>query len=293
MREIMKWEWRYCKKSASCQLLVQMTCLFGVFLLYYFWKEGLFQFIARVFVLPEEVYAFTGLNHNAVTGNCLFYILFAGMYLNVWMAWNACSRTLYVLQADEQTGSIYTICNQWHTKKRIGYGKILCSLSTFWGQNTIWHCVMLILALAGSVNGEQRINAVGVILRLWFQVTVVVSMLIVLTFCAGSCCRYPMGKGLGYVNAYFAGSLIAGNLYKVRDLGRWVMAYLEMPVSYTGADFQWLDFGYWLSPLSWLNPFAPVMEAGFLTQAGICIIVAAAGFFVGERAFCRRRFCAL
>lgn len=293
MWQLVKWEWRYCRKSACLQLFGQIICIFIVLLLYSFWKEEMFQVSANVFALPEEIYAFMGLKSGIVTGNSLFYIQYVVMYLNVWMAWNACSRALYLLQASEQTGSICSMCNQWYSKKRIGWGKLLCALIVFWGQSTLWYGTVLAAAVVGSFNAEQRVSAVSAILLLWLRMLLVISILIILTFCVGVYCRYPMVKGMWCVNGFFVISLFAGNFYKVGNLFRWLEAYIQTGSSVSLGPQSEVWFGYWLSPLSWLNPFVDVTENMLFVQFCLCAILAILGIWLGRFGYGKRRIYAL
>jgi hypothetical protein len=82
-------------------------------------------------------------------------------------------------------------------------------------------------------------------------------------------------------------TLIAGNLYKLRDLGIWLIELFNErttlhfdPAGLT-ENFGWLDRLYWLSPLSWLNPYALQNGRTLAWQYWACVfLIAASGFFM-------------
>lgn len=289
MIEVLKWEWRYCRKGVWKQLLLQACYPAAVFLLYYFRKEWLFQTASAILSLPEEIYAFMGLNHGVITGNIRFYILFGVMLLQIWIVWNACWRTLQLLQADERTGSICSMCNQWYSRKQLGVGKLICSMMAFFLQNTIWYGIVLLFILMGSANGEQRVAAFGAVLLLWLRSSLVTGMLIAITFCGGVFLKRPVREGMSWVNGILVCSLLIGNLYKVRDLLQWFLEQTLVGVGGILKNLEWLNQGYWLSPLSWLNPYKNLPEGTAVAQMLLCAGIAAAGIAIGLKGYDNRR----
>lgn len=289
MLQRIKWELRYCKKEACMQLLIQAVYPVVILLLYKVRKEWLFGVASAVFSLPQELYAFVGLNSSVTTGNFYFYILFGAMFINVWMAWKACLRTLRLLQADEQTGSIGCICDQWYSRKRIGVCKLLCSLIVFMAQHTLWYVFALLITMAGSYNGEQRITALGYLIMLWLRAAIVCCVLIVLTFSMGVYLKYPVMMGMQWADGFFVVSLTVGNLHKLRDLFIWFIESLQMESFFVLDKMGWLDYGIWLSPLSWLNPFADFNGATSFFQFLICAVLAGVGVWMGQKGYIQRR----
>ena len=51
----------------------------------------------------------------------------------------------------------------------------------------------------------------------------------------------------------------------------------------------WMNQGYWLSPLSWLNPYKSVSGGVVAIQSLLCIGIAAAGIVIGLKGYERRR----
>mgnify|MGYP001029427499 CR=1 FL=1 len=289
MVQIFKWEWRYCRSSAWKQLMIQACYPTAIFLLYCFHKEWLFQTASAVLSLPKEIYVFTGLNHNVTTGNIRFYVFFGVMIIQAWMAWNACCRTLELLQADERTGSICFICNQWYSRRQLGMGKLLSSSVVFLAQNTLWYSIVLFFTLLGSVNADQRVTALKAIFLLWIRTSFVTGMLIILTFCMGVFLRNSIRKGASWVSAFLLISLMLGNLYKIRDMVLWLMESLELHYANILEKLEWLDWGYWLSPLSWLNPYTDITVGMMLIQGGICIIISVLGVWSGLAGYGQRK----
>lgn len=289
MTDVFRWEWRYCRKGIWKQLLIQTCYPAAVFLLYYFHKEWLFRAASAVFSLPEEIYAFAGLNHSVTTGNIRFYILFGVMLLQIWIVWNACWRTLQLLQADERTGSICSMCNQWYSRRQLGLGKLFCSFTAFFLQNTLWYCIVLLFICMGSANGEQRGAAFSTIILLWVRSSLVTGMLICLTFCAGVFLKRPVRQGTSWVSGILVCSLLLGNLYKVRNLLQWFLEQILEGMGDSLEKLRWLDHGYWLSPLSWLNPYGDSAGETVAVQLLICAGIAAAGAVVGLKGCKLRR----
>ena len=289
MIEVLRWEWRYCRKGVRKQLLEQACYPAAVLLLYYFHKEWLFQAASVVLSLPEEIYAFLGLNHSVTTGNIRFYVLFGVMPLQIWVVWNACWRTLYLLQADERTGSIYILCNQWYSKRQLGLGKLTCSLIATFLQNTSLYVIVLIVILLGSTNMEQRLATVSIVMLLWFRSSIVAGMLISLTFAVGVFIRQPVRKGMIWVNGILAGTLLLGNIYKVRDLLQWFLNQVSVESSSILRTLGWLDKGYLLSPISWLNPYRNLPVRTIVLQSLICAGITIVGVIIGLKGYKRRR----
>lgn len=293
MIEVLKWEWRYCRKGIWKQLLIQVCYPAAVFLIYYFHKEWLFRAASAVLSLPEAIYAFIGLNHGVTTGNIRFYISFGVMLLQAWIVWNACWRTLQLLQADERTGSICFMCNQWYSRRQLGIGKLICSLTAFFLQNTVWYTIVLVFILIGSPNGEQRTAALSAVLLLWIRSSLVTGMLICLIFSVGVFLRQPVRQGTSWVNGMLMCSLLLGNLYKVRDLLQWFLE--QIPADFGGIpeNLGWLNHGYWLSPLSWLNPYRELTGVAMVIQPLLCLGVAAAAAAIGLKGYGQRRIGAM
>lgn len=288
MIEVLKWEQRYCRKGVWKQLLIQVCYPAAIFLLYYLRKEWLFQVASAVLALPEEIYAFIGLNRGVTTGNIRFYILFGVMVLQIWIAWNACWRTLHLLQADECNGSIWSICNQWYSRRQLGVGKLLCSFAAFFLQNTLWYGIVLLFILMGSINGEQRMAAFSSVLLVWFQSSLVVGMLISLTFCMGVFQKQPVRKGMSWVNGAFVCTLLVGNLYKVRDLAQWFLEQITMGFGEILEKLGWMNQGYWFSPLSWLNPYKNFSVETMAVQVLVCVGISAIGIAIGLKGYGQR-----
>lgn len=261
----------------------------AIFLLYYFHKEWLFQTASAVLSLPEEIYAFVGLNSSVTTGNIRFYILFGVILLQIWIVWNACWRTLQLLQADERTGSICSMCNQWYTRRQLGMGKLICSLTAFFLQNILWYGIVLLFILLGSTNAEQRMITLSTVLLLWLRSSLVTGMLISLTFGIGVFLKQPVRKGMPWVDGILMGSLLIGNLYKVRDLLRWFLEQILAGFGGIRGNWGWMDQGYWLSPLSWLNPFRDLSGRTIAIQSLLCIGIAIAGIVIGLKGYESRR----
>lgn len=168
-------------------------------------------------------------------------------------------------------------------------GKLCCSLTAFFLQNILWHGIVLLFVYMGSTNGEQRVTALSTVFLLWLRSSLVIGMLIILTFCMGVFLRRPVRQGMSWVSGVLVCSLLIGNLYKVRDLAQW---FLEQIMGGTGGilgNLGWLNQGYWLSPLSWLNPYKNLSGGTVAVQSLLCIGIAAAGMAVSMKGYEQRR----
>lgn len=147
----------------------------------------------------------------------------------------------------------------------------------------------MLFILMGSTNGEQRMATASIVLLLWLRSLPVVGMLICLTFGFGVFLRQPTRTGKPWVNGILACSLVVGNLYKVHDLAQWFLEKTMVGFSGILGNLGWLDQGYWLSPLSWLNPYKNLSGGTMVVQALICVGAALAGIGIGLKGYGQRR----
>ena len=102
------------------------------------------------------------------------------------------------------------------------------------------------------------------------------TMICFLTICPKDGKRIDVGERIAILLGV---SLLLGNLYKIRDAIGWLLRLLKIKDQIVHTIGGWLDWLYWISPLSWLNPFTSKDIFEILIQAGICILGTALLFF--------------
>lgn len=254
-------EWQRWKRDLLFQLAV--LCIIPLLLVTLFMIDSsvLFNFSSFILAFPKEVYALLGIPNGTYGRHFVFFIFYAMLVLNIWFAHKKCTQAVQSLRWDERAGSVYLWVNQMTGRKQFVLLKYFGTLVSFWSVYFFWHAVLYLMVHIGAYE-FQRQSYIGVIFKLFLFGGSVITMLITIAYFYAvlkesdggdldtSCARYLI-----------TGTLITGNLYKVRDLIIWI---IELFNENTSLSFNpqglinislWLNDLYWVSPLSWLNPY--------------------------------------
>ena len=93
----------------------------------------------------------------------------------------------------------------------------------------------------------------------------------------------------GFLMLILYGPLLLGNIYKLCGLTGWLMDYVERPVEWPGRLLTVLRRLYWVSPLSWLNPYAGQLDKGLGLKVMICVVGSVICALVGILGYRNRR----
>lgn len=249
-------EWKRDKKTWMMQQLVVMGISLLIFLLYLINKNCLFAVVSLIKNLPREFSILLGFDAATETGNLSFFLLYSGMILSFLFIWNAMSRCGRGFYADEFNGSVYSLCNQWYSRKQLFRIHYECSVLSFLTGYLMWYLELMLLILIGSLNASQRIRGMGMLtgmmLRGLFVGWMLISLISLFAVAPKSGRRIQTEN---WISALLLGTLAVGNLYKIRDMIGWFITCIGRDSSVLMRAFKWLDGLYWMSPLTWINPF--------------------------------------
>lgn len=241
-----------------------------------------------IYMLPEPVYRLLGLEKELYY-NYWFYIKVIIMFSNLYIMWNLCSGVFYDVDRDERNGSIFFMCNQLFTRKAIILSKYIASAVSFIATYVLWFAGMMLLGVAAGMKSRNIAGHIKEMLPVMYGGIITGILLLSFTYI------YAVYKAQKsefrvsvFVNFTIFGTLIAGSLYKIRDIVFWILDYFKRPHPGLSEKLEFLSSLKWLSPLSWINPFAvhDVDEWLAVTLAALiisCASVAAAVFLYEKR----------
>lgn len=271
LKGIWKREWDYQKQELLIHMSVEIGLLFSLFVIYELKSEWLFKVFSYIKTLPPVLYAFAGFPEELPNGSLLTFIRLLMMWLYVWLAWSFGARGLESIWREEEDNNIYLICNQWCDRFRLGIYKYTWSAVSMLATYFVLFFFSIFFLVIGSANRELLFQ--NVMAMLCWMVRGCFSLLLLLSICVSyaMCCRYREQTMWVYFVVF--GTLIVGNLYKVRDLICWILEQLRINSDGLRNLLGGLDVLYWFSPLSWLNPFSGSETLQITTQFIICIII--------------------
>lgn len=286
LKELWKREWGYWKKDLYKWLGIQAVVMLVVFLVYIIKKAWLFKVAEGVKSLPDALQAFFAMRPDITSGNLLFFLEYALLFINISVAWNFCGKSMQRIWAEEENSNIYSMCNQWYSRRQISIVKSVFPLFALFASYGIFILYNSILAMVSGITWEQRLGDAGSLFGLWFRVCLAVGLLV--SVCV---CRALGGKATDISNWsgwLIFGTIVLGNLYKVRDALCWLLEYVGRSSAGLQKWLGWLDLFYWLSPLSWANPYAGLSAGKAILQAVLCAGISACFLIWGSRMYEKR-----
>ncbi|MCM1568344.1 MAG: hypothetical protein NC081_02725 [Roseburia sp.] len=273
LKVVWRREWDYQKRGLLIQWAVGVSLLLLLFLIYSLKESWLFNGLSYVKALPPALYAFVGFTEETLPSGSLFtFIELFVMCLHVWLAWSFGARGMQSIWREEEDNHIYLIANQWCGRYELAIYKFTWSAVSMLATYVALFLPGVVLLLAGSASRVLLLE--NVMAMLGWMIRGCFVLLLLLTVCVSYalCCGYR--EQTYWAGGVVFGTLIIGNLYKIRDLACWILERLQINGELFNRLLGWLDGLYWISPLSWLNPFR---EAGALQITGqtvLCIIIA-------------------
>lgn len=274
LKVIWRREWEYQKRELILGITVEAGLLILLFLVYLLKKSWLFAGFSYVRSLPPAMYAFVGFTEESPSASLLTFIEIMLMCFHIWLAWSFGNRGLQSIWREEEDNNIFLICNQWCSRYQLSVYKaswaavsmlatyfLLCLLSGF-------------LLLLGSMRQDVLFESESVLWMFGWMLRSGFSLLLLLAVCIsyGLCCQYK--ERTAWVDGVVFGTLVVGNLYKIRDMAFWILERLHIEGAPLKQIFGWLEGLYWISPLSWINPNIEISIGKIMVQMIICIVIA-------------------
>ncbi len=286
MKELWKREWASWKRDVYKWMGINAGIMLAVFLLYIIRKQWLFKVADGVKSLPDALQAFFAMRPDIVSGNLLFFLKYMLLFINVSLAWNFCCKAMRRIWIEEENSSIYSMCSQWYSRRQIAATKCAFPLFLLFSGYGIFTFYNIALTMICGSTWQQRWIDAGSLLGLWVRAVPAIGLM--MSICA---CRALYGKITdvsSWTGWLIFGTMILGNLYKIRDALRWVLEY----TGHDGTGIQkwlgWLDALYWVSPLSWANPYTEASAGKIMLQILLCIALGAGFFVLGIRGYEKR-----
>lgn len=273
MKQLLMREWNRERKGwITFQAIVMIASLL-IFVLYLVGNRWLFRLMDLVKSLPAEVYGFIGLPEGVVTGNCAFFLLYFMMVMHLIWIWNGCGDTLRSVYADEECGMSDILYNQWYSRKQMFFAKNVIAVMRLVCGGALWYLELTILFAAKGFHGAQLWENIGLLLGMGIKAVFVFLLLLLVTDYLGMKRSRGSGNVDGILSGVLLGTLVLGNVYKVFDLLSYVMEYAGRDGSVFAKISGGLSYLYWISPLSWLNPFTQKGLGFSFAQILLCVIL--------------------
>lgn len=223
-----------------------------------------------LFELPAAVYAFAGFGHSEECGNFRLYLYMLLMILQTAMAWKGCRRMVRSVYGNEDNGSIYTLCNQWYSRRKLIVLNYLWIVGSAVTGFVLSYLAVMLMAWKGTIGETARMQAVHFLAGQMGYGIIVLCLMLSLAFVYtvyNRRAKYHTGSGISL------GLLVIGNLYKVRDVIFWLLEKKDIPLQEARGLLSWMDGLYWISPLSWLNPYADRGSGKCSVQIVVCSVI--------------------
>lgn len=295
MKKIIKrmwhWEWVHEDRKEFITLGIEMTILFIIFLFYILGKRYLFAGNRILRALPVPFLALLGLDSATEMGNISFYLMYILLIFNLWNIWHYGKHMIHIVDRDEISGNIYTICGQWFSRTQIAWSK--------WGFNILWIIVQqsllyiwtILWMLAGSTNNFQKIHYLSQLSISWSVNICVMILFASICFFYAVFPKRNLKKTISHFpNMLFWTLFIAGNLYKLKDILLFLLEYLEGDFEKFIPAFKWLDQLGQIMPLSLINPFVNTEPIQLLLQLIIYLCFCITTTTLGVTFYYKREF---
>ncbi|MDE6636162.1 MAG: hypothetical protein K2K09_06100, partial [Lachnospiraceae bacterium] len=255
MGYLLKREFRYRKtevvKDTLMMLAVPVLCMIICMMA----KDYMRTLGEYIYMVPEPVYRLFGIAKTD-SYNYWFYIKIVIIFSNVYVMWNLCNGVFYDVGRDEKNGTVFFMCNQLYTRKTIILSKYIASTVSYVIMYILWFLGMMLAGVVSRMNMSIITGGIKEMLTMMYGGIIVgILFLSVMFIYAVYDRRKDEYRASVFAGSFVFGTLIAGNLYKLRDIAVWIMDSLEKPYPELSSKLGFLDGFKWISPLSWINPF--------------------------------------
>lgn len=245
-----------------------------VFLLYKYQKSVLLEIGMLIKSVPEEIQLLFGVELDTEIGNCTFFLFYSSMFLLFWFVWRAFLITRYILEEVEKNGKFYRVCNQIYSRKEILNNLFLKMSIRFYMPYILWSLFLLLFLLLSSINQLQR----ETVFFTWSKM-VGMGICVCTAYISGICIYYVRNKTDKYSGMLSYKSVSVpwffANIYKLIGVVLWGINLFDK--NYLLLDFMEIQMMlknlYWISPISWCNPFTYVPNAYIIVQISISIVI--------------------
>lgn len=240
-----------------------------------------------IYMLPEPAYRLLGLGQASVY-NYNFYLKVIIIFSNIYVMWNMCNGVFYDVNRDENNGSVFFMCGQLYPRKIIILSKYIASAAAYAATYILWFAGMMVMAAAAGIKYGNIADRVKEMFPMLYGGIIVGILFISFTYIYAVYGRKKDEyQASAFVSLVVFGTLVFGNLYKVKNVVLWIMDYLRKPHPGLSTKLGFLDGFRWISPLSWINPFEghDMKEWLILTLAAFIIsgVSVAAAVFLYEK----------
>lgn len=277
-------ESKYSLIRTIINISIQAGILILVTVLYRLNYNVIMDATSLVFKLPVEVIAFLGFETTITDYNLVFYMSFIMMPVNLLAAYTACNMAYRSIYRDEHFGTLRYYCCQMYSRNQLCSAKYIWSLLSFLLSYLILHCILLLLVMIAG-DGEIYVGQILIMCsRMFIRGFAVIAMFQSFAFLAAAIdCKKANDKQIsGWL---IFGTLILGNIYKVVYAIRWCLEHINQDAEYLNKYAALLKKLYWLSPMSWLNPFALMTGNILVIKYIICICLITVSVILAETVY--------
>lgn len=291
MKELLKIGHKKESKKIILSSIFPCIILIIIFFVYKYQKTILLDFASQVKSMPKEFYILLGINPTTETGSCSFFLLYISMLLSMQFVWNSLLNTIHLIEENEHSGRLYRICNQLYSRKQIFYSLYIKAFLQFLISYLIWGIFLLALFFICSINPMQKKE----LLNIWAKM-ISMNLLTATAYISAIYLRYAKGKsGIpseNFCSCIFFTPLVLSNMYKVIGIISWTAQRLEKNVTHLPLNLiqTALEKLYWISPLSWCNPFTQNPLKIILVQALICLGLSCTLFIYGQYCYEKKNY---
>lgn len=277
-------EWRRERRNLLLWQFIWVLLPVLLYVLYSMGRRVFWNMGHALFGLSREIYVFSGFSEPVECGNFRIYLCMLVLVLQVSMVWKACKRMVQSVPGNERDGSIYSLCGQWYSRRQLVVSKYIWILGSAAAGYVLTWVSIIVMARTGTVGEAAVAQTTHSMLCQMGCGLIVLCFMMSMTFLYTV---YSRKAQFHTASGISIGLLVAGNLYKIRDLIFWILGEQGISTLKVGKMLSWMDGLYRISPLSWLNPYAEFKPGSMLLYlcicAGLSIVAVALGIWRYDR----------
>lgn len=204
---------------------------------------------------------------NILTNEENFYSIFLVLY-QVWLGYTLMRDTKEIFEEDRKTGRVYYFANQLVSKGRYFDGKMLVSGINFILMLSIYYIGLFLMGLLSGcfLSGE---GLTGYLFRTFAAYGILVAVEIL---------WLAVKKSVGedcFESVFLLGTIFLGNIHRLLTVLITVLQLIERNGGMLYRMRRVLMPLYWISPVSWLDPFHnyKASDTGIIFGMGIVVMV--------------------
>ena len=290
MKELLKREIRRdgydILRSAGLMLIIP----FVLIILQILFADKMHQLCEVVCTLPEPAGLLFRPKNTIFMTDYAVLLSVVIMICNFVIVWNACQNTVYIMNADEENGTIFYMCNQMYAKRDFARAKYVYSVMHFALTYGIWYVGMIVFAMVSNIAVEKPLLTGVVDMFGDMLMGVLVGILFVsLTFLYVVWTEIREDESYSfYIGAILVGTVVLANFSKVVDIIVWIMDNRGVGVAGLEAAAGKLEMFKVISPLSWINPFVKMTAVSVITYVAVVVVMSVASYVIGVKRYEKR-----